>query len=141
MQATTTPLVRNIFEQFFSQQLAGKSTARKRRRCGVCEVCQLPDCGNCKHCKDMIKFGGSGRSKQACVHRQCPNMAVQAAEEEEEEEAGVEISPEPGKKGKKKARSEKKRVEWTSDGEQVGRKVFYSSVLVNNVEASGPSSS
>lgn len=29
----------------------------------------------------MVKFGGSGRSKQACVHRRCPNMAVQVAED------------------------------------------------------------
>ena len=25
----------------------------------------------------MIKFGGSGRSKQACNRRRCPNMAIQ----------------------------------------------------------------
>ena len=29
----------------------------------------------------MVKFGGTDRSKQACVHRRCPNMAVQCAEE------------------------------------------------------------
>ena len=29
----------------------------------------------------MVKFGGTGRSKQACVHRRCPNMAVQCAED------------------------------------------------------------
>ena len=29
----------------------------------------MPDCGKCTFCRDMIKFGGSGRSKQACVHR------------------------------------------------------------------------
>jgi len=41
-QATTTPLVRNIFEQFFQNQIDGKATsAPKRRRCGVCEVCVL----------------------------------------------------------------------------------------------------
>ena len=32
----------------------------------------------------MIKFGGSGRSKQSCVHRKCPNMAVQMAEDDED---------------------------------------------------------
>lgn len=29
----------------------------------------MPDCGSCTSCKDMIKFGGSGRSKQACSQR------------------------------------------------------------------------
>lgn len=41
----------------------------RRRRCGVCEACQLPDCGKCNHCQDMVKFGGTGRGKQACVKR------------------------------------------------------------------------
>ena len=34
----------------------------------------------------MVKFGGSGRSKQSCVERKCPNMAVQVAEDDEEPE-------------------------------------------------------
>lgn len=33
------------------------------------QVCQSPDCGKCRHCMDMTKFGGSGRSKQACANR------------------------------------------------------------------------
>lgn len=33
------------------------------------QVCQQPECGKCKACKDMVKFGGSGRSKQACQER------------------------------------------------------------------------
>lgn len=135
MQATTTPLVRNIFEQFFSKQLAGKSSsAPKRRRCGVCEVCQLPDCGTCNHCKDMIKFGGSGRSKQACVQRRCPNMAIQVAEEDEVEEETLE--PEL-KKGDKKPRWQKKtktRVEWIGEAVKEGRKTFYNSALIHDVE-------
>lgn len=86
LQATTTPLVRNIFEHFFLHQIDGKaSSAPKRRRCGVCEACQMPDCGDCKHCKDMVKFGGSGRSKQACIRRRCPNMAIQTADDGEED--------------------------------------------------------
>ena len=86
LQATTTPLVRNIFEHFFLHQIDGKaSSAPKRRRCGVCEACQMPDCGECKHCKDMVKFGGSGRSKQACIRRRCPNMAIQSADDGEED--------------------------------------------------------
>nr|AKR53930.1 DNA (cytosine-5) methyltransferase 1 [Latrunculia apicalis] len=134
--ATTTPLVREIFEQFFTKQLAGKSNSSpKRRRCGVCEVCQLPDCGSCNHCKDMVKFGGSGRSKQACVQRRCPNLAVQEAEENEEEEM---LEPEPlvTRKGDKKPRLKKKTktcVEWVGEAEKEGKKTLYRSALVNGV--------
>ncbi|GFT18091.1 hypothetical protein NPIL_265861 [Nephila pilipes] len=83
--ATTTPLVRSIFESLFIGQLEKdtKQTAPRRKRCGVCEMCQLPDCGKCAFCKDMIKFGGTGRSKQACAKRKCPNMAVQEAEDDD----------------------------------------------------------
>lgn len=39
--AATTPLVRSIFENFFTEQLekdASKQNAPRRKRCGVCEV-------------------------------------------------------------------------------------------------------
>ena len=90
--ATTTPLVRHVFEMFFQGQLDkgdekfGPSAAPRRTKCGVCEACQTTDCGKCNHCRDMVKFGGSGRSKQSCVLRKCPNMAVQVAEDDEEPE-------------------------------------------------------
>lgn len=137
-QATTTPLVRYIFEQFFSHQLAGKSSAPKRRRCGVCEVCQLPDCGTCNSCRDMVKFGGSGRSKQACVHRRCPNMAVQVAEEDEGLEE-QETEQEKGGGGGKKARLQKKgksKVEWVGEGRKEGRRRYYDAVLIDGCEVS-----
>ena len=70
IQATTTPLVRHIFDIFFKDQIDGKETsAPRRKRCGVCEVCQQADCGDCKSCKDMVKFGGTGRKKQCCEKR------------------------------------------------------------------------
>ncbi len=136
MQATTTALVRNIFEQFFSKQLAGKSLAPKRRRCGVCEMCQLPDCGTCNHCKDMIKFGGSGRSKQACVHRRCPNMAVQVAEEDDGLEllGEQEVVVEKGGGGGKKARKSKTKLEWVGEPRKEGKKTFFPCVLVDGCE-------
>ena len=31
----------------------------------------------------MVKFGGSGKSKQACQQRRCPNMEVAEAEEDD----------------------------------------------------------
>ena len=34
----------------------------------------------------MVKFGGSGKAKQACANRRCPNMAVQEVEDGEENE-------------------------------------------------------
>ena len=76
----------------------------------MCEACQLPDCGKCSACQDMLKFGGSGRSKQACVHRRCPNMALTQAEESEEESAEIEaqilVRERERKGGKEGERSE-----------------------------------
>lgn len=44
---------------------------RRRTRCKKCIACTNTDCGQCAFCKDMIKFGGSGKSKQSCMQRQC----------------------------------------------------------------------
>jgi DNA (cytosine-5)-methyltransferase 1 len=69
-RACVTPLVCNIFETFFNGQIDDKGTeGQRKKRCGVCETCQQPDCGKCVTCKDMVKFGGTGRQKQACIHR------------------------------------------------------------------------
>ncbi|KAK5638240.1 hypothetical protein RI129_012535 [Pyrocoelia pectoralis] len=84
-KATTTNLVREVFETFFDDQIDQKGKDDKgprRKRCGVCEACQTSDCGKCAHCRNMLKFGGTGRSKQACLMRRCPYMAIQAAEED-----------------------------------------------------------
>ncbi|NXD60431.1 DNMT1 methyltransferase, partial [Corvus moneduloides] len=84
-KATTTKLVYLIFDTFFSEQIEkdereeDKENATKRRRCGVCEVCQQPECGKCKACQNMVKFGGSGRSKQACLQRRCVTPALPSA--------------------------------------------------------------
>ena len=47
------------------------------------QACQSPDCGKCAACRDMVKFGGTGRAKQACHQRRCPNMAVKEAEDDD----------------------------------------------------------
>lgn len=86
-KATTTNLVQEVFESFFPEQLdKSKEHTIRRKRCGVCEACQLPDCGKCSKCLDMAKFGGTGRGKQCCIQRRCPNMAIQDAEESDSEE-------------------------------------------------------
>ena len=125
--------MRKIFEQFFTEQLAGKtSSGPKRRRCGVCEVCQLPDCGNCKQCKDMVKFGGNRRSKQCCIHRRCPNMAVKAAEDDDSAE-----EVEPKVRPKKHVKREKKTpcdVKWVGEPTKQGKKLLYSTACVNGMK-------
>ncbi|CAN8014880.1 unnamed protein product [Ixodes persulcatus] len=84
--ATTTPLVRDVFEVLFREQIDNKAAgATRRTRCGVCEACQLPDCGKCKACRDQVKFGGSGRLKQCCEERRCLNKVFQEAEEDDGE--------------------------------------------------------
>lgn len=138
-QATTTPLVRETFEDynFFANQLAGHS-GPKRRRCGVCEVCQLPDCGECSHCKDMLKFGGSGRSKQACVRRRCPNMAVEVAEDDDGGDVLEADTAEVAKKVPKIScrKTKKAKVEWVGEPEVKGDRQCFSCALVNGVEVS-----
>ena len=91
--ATVTPLVRVVFEAMFAEQMAqekaeeeGKESKARKNRCGICDQCTRSDCGVCNHCKDMTKFGGTGRSKQACVERKCPNMAVKGQEEDSSSE-------------------------------------------------------
>ena len=89
-KATTTSRVMHVFKSLFNDQLDqgcnnnGAISAPRRIKCGICEACQKHDCGKCRHCKGMVKFGGTGRSKQACILRNCPNMAVQIAEDDEE---------------------------------------------------------
>uniref|UniRef100_A0A8C5CVZ0 DNA (cytosine-5)-methyltransferase n=1 Tax=Gadus morhua TaxID=8049 RepID=A0A8C5CVZ0_GADMO len=137
-KATTTKLVYTIFDTFFSDQIdqIDKDGGIKRQRCGVCEVCQSSDCGKCVACKDMIKFGGSGRSKQACRQRRCPNLAVKEAEDDEnieEEDIIVEI-----KKSSKKVPIAKKKkqasvkLSWVGEVvETEGKRRYYKKVKVN----------
>uniref|UniRef100_A0A8C7XGV9 DNA (cytosine-5)-methyltransferase n=1 Tax=Oryzias sinensis TaxID=183150 RepID=A0A8C7XGV9_9TELE len=132
-KATTTKLVYQIFDAFFSDQIEqnDKESALKRQRCGVCEVCQSPDCGKCTACKDMIKFGGSGRSKQACKQRRCPNLAVKEAEDDEIVEEDVLVE-----KAKKDANTKKKKqtqckLAWI--GKPIlGKKHYYKKVSIND---------
>uniref|UniRef100_A0A8C0LKP9 DNA (cytosine-5)-methyltransferase 1 n=1 Tax=Canis lupus dingo TaxID=286419 RepID=A0A8C0LKP9_CANLU len=83
-------------------------------------VCQQPECGQCKACKDMVKFGGSGRSKQACQERRCPNMAMKEADDDEEVDDNIPEVPSPKKmhQGKKKKQN-KNRISWVGDAVKV----------------------
>ncbi|XP_076281112.1 DNA (cytosine-5)-methyltransferase PliMCI [Lasioglossum baleicum] len=143
-KATTTKLVKNMFEIFFSEQLATNNEkdmfAPKRQRCGVCEMCQLSDCGVCSACKDMIKFGGSGKSKQACNRRRCPNMAIQEADDSDQEDDElndtlVENTKITQKMILKEFKHVEKEITWV--GEPIiddGRRTFYKSVMVVDEE-------
>lgn len=82
-KATTTKLLYQIFDTFFTDQIEkddkDKKNAFKRRLCGICKICQQPECGKCKACKDTVKFCGREWSKQACQER-CPNMVIKEAD-------------------------------------------------------------
>ncbi|XP_061556979.1 DNA (cytosine-5)-methyltransferase 1 [Phycodurus eques] len=137
-KATTTKLVYLIFDTFFSEQLEqdDKESVAKRQRCGVCEVCQSPDCGKCAACKDMIKFGGSGKSKQACKQRRCPNLAVKEAEDDEnmEEEEDVPVKSKKASRVKRKKQTQCK-LTWIGEPVQgENKKQYYKKVCVNEEE-------
>nr|XP_023408217.1 DNA (cytosine-5)-methyltransferase 1 isoform X3 [Loxodonta africana] len=137
-KATTTKLVYQIFDTFFAEQIEkddreDKENTFKRRRCGVCEVCQQPECGKCKACKDMVKFGGSGRSKQACQERRCPNMAMKEADDDEEVDDNIPEMPSPKKmhQGKKKKQN-KNRISWVGEAVKTdGKKSYYKKVCID----------
>ncbi|XP_014661569.1 PREDICTED: DNA (cytosine-5)-methyltransferase 1-like [Priapulus caudatus] len=143
-KAQTTPLVTQVFELLFKGQIdEGKAAkAPKRRRCGVCEICQLPDCGKCTACKDKTKFGGSGKLKQACDKRNCPNSAVMEAEDNEldlemDNEDAMDkkaqtIQRTPTKK--KCHQKQKTTLKWIGDERIEGRRKYYSSVKINEEE-------
>ena len=44
---------------------------KKRKRCGTCSGCTSEDC---KFCKDNPRYGGPGKKKQCCIHRQCTQL-------------------------------------------------------------------
>uniref|UniRef100_A0A671WZ84 DNA (cytosine-5)-methyltransferase n=1 Tax=Sparus aurata TaxID=8175 RepID=A0A671WZ84_SPAAU len=136
-KATTTTLVYQIFDTFFSDQIEQndkESMGAKRQRCGVCEVCQSPDCGKCAACKDMIKFGGSGKSKQACKQRRCPNLAVKEAEDDETVEE-IDVPVEKTKKVSQAKRKKQTLCSLTWIGEPIqteGKRQYYRKVSLND---------
>ncbi|CAK9821528.1 DNA (cytosine-5)-methyltransferase PliMCI [Anthophora retusa] len=136
-KATTTQLVSDMFENFFADQLIKHddkiTMGPKRQRCGICEHCQQPDCGLCNNCKDMIKFGGSGRSKQACIKRRCPNMAIQEADDSDPENEDYHEIIEEEESKEKAFKELEKNIEWMGDEIVTDNlRTFYKSVLVGS---------
>uniref|UniRef100_H2YXW0 Cytosine-specific methyltransferase n=1 Tax=Ciona savignyi TaxID=51511 RepID=H2YXW0_CIOSA len=138
-KATTTRLVAEVMEKFFGGTVdATTGNKIRRRRCGVCESCLKPDCGKCTSCLDMVKYGGSGRSKQTCVERRCPNLGINLEEDtdlEEEKESKV-VSP---VKSLKIIKNLKVSTKWVDESFYESKKrVFYSAVEIGgNVINSG----
>uniref|UniRef100_A0A8C3KF53 DNA (cytosine-5)-methyltransferase n=1 Tax=Calidris pygmaea TaxID=425635 RepID=A0A8C3KF53_9CHAR len=145
-KATTTKLVYLIFDTFFSEQIEkderedDKENAMKRRESGFLRpqrsLSLLPGTSlcSCKACQNMVKFGGSGRSKQACLQRRCPNLAVREADEDEEVDDNIPEMPSPKKmlQGRKKKQN-KSRISWV--GEPIksdGKKDYYQRVCIDS---------
>ncbi|XP_077510414.1 DNA (cytosine-5)-methyltransferase PliMCI-like [Amblyomma americanum] len=142
--ATTTPLVRDVFEVLFDGQIDDKATnsTARRKRCGVCEACQSADCGKCKACKDMVKFGGTGRQKQCCVERRCLNKVFQEAEEDDGDTEEMEDALDRKAVGaeapvaRKTARRGDSDVRWVDDKPiaSLNKKSYFSRAVVNGCE-------
>ncbi|XP_074116994.1 DNA (cytosine-5)-methyltransferase 1-like [Sminthopsis crassicaudata] len=135
-KVTTTKLVYQIFDSLFSEEIDKNGQdvemAVKRRRCGICEVCQQAECGTCKACKDMVKFGGSGRSKQACLRRRCPNMAIREADEDEEIDEDIPITVPPKKMLQQKKKRNKTSILWLGVPIKEGERNYYKKVSLNS---------
>eukprot|EP00092_Neocalanus_flemingeri_P036489 GFUD01039731.1.p1 GENE.GFUD01039731.1~~GFUD01039731.1.p1 ORF type:complete len:255 (-),score=62.35 GFUD01039731.1:236-1000(-) len=57
----------------------GQTRKKRGKRCGVCEQCVRGNCGECGYCRDMKKFGGKGKLKQACGIKTCENAKFRVA--------------------------------------------------------------
>ena len=65
---TWTPsLERSLVSKGVSSNGGGGSA--RDSRCGGCEQCRRPNCEKCANCADMLKYGGPGLIKQACIFR------------------------------------------------------------------------
>lgn len=164
-KATTTPLVRQCFDKFFSDQILKDDDKKRnnnngnlglfdgdndttsggggprRMRCGVCEACLRPDCGVCYFCKDMIKFGGSGKGKQSCKERKCPNMMLADSSNDADFEEDDEDVINKMKKLRDatsvakyhRVRKTSQKLAWVGDPiHKKGRKVYYASATVDH---------
>ena len=64
----------SIDEDTAKNMASGRFVKRiKIKRCGNCKACRRRNCRECIACKDMVKYGGEGQLKQACIRRRCAN--------------------------------------------------------------------
>ena len=69
-KAQTTPLISELFDSIFQQQMK-TNRAAKSKLC-TCRNCQKNNCGNCERCEEMVSFGGKIPDGQVlCLERQC----------------------------------------------------------------------
>ncbi|CAG9770763.1 unnamed protein product [Ceutorhynchus assimilis] len=136
-RAVTTKFVHEFFGKLFPDQLDNDDKIIKKikkQKCGICEACQSPDCGECSSCKDMPKFGGTGKLKQSCKQRNCPYMAIMAAEiSDNEDEIDDKIKTKKSKQYCKKIIH--KNIKWGAKAENKFKGFnSYSSVTVGDME-------
>ena len=138
-KAETTPLVHELFESLFPDQVDDqkKGQGPRKTRCGTCEACQSTDCGECRSCRDMVKFGGTGKSKQCCIKRKCPNMMIQEADEnDKDDDEDLEIHQAVAVKPKhSRIRQHTYRVSWT--GKPLGKvekRTYYDSAQIEDLD-------
>ena len=86
-KSQTTPLVAELFESIFQQQMK-TNRAAKSKLC-TCRNCQKNNCGNCDRCKEMVSFGGKAPDNQVlCLERQCLKNLDQEVFLDDDEDLG-----------------------------------------------------
>ena len=88
----------------------------------------------------MVKFGGSGRAKQACVNRRCPNMVVKEAEDDDlgdEDDNDTKINNEnkctTPTKIHKTASNAKAKLKWEGEPIKVdGKHTYYEAIKLDD---------
>ena len=120
-KATTTALVRHVFESYFDSYLSRRAgtggsastgfqmTGVASQMCGVCKGCQQKDCGHCDSCESMIKFGGK-EDGLICDRRCClKNTSQQQQMEQKLKSASASALVE---KQRRKNKNEASKVKW-----------------------------
>jgi len=76
-QVLDLPAHRQLSDDRMRLRLGRSRLSRKgmvrAKRCGYCVACIRANCGVCSRCQDMVKYGGNGTRKQACMKRVCKN--------------------------------------------------------------------
>jgi len=123
VKAVTTPLVAQLFESKFREQMRTNDNKGKGQKVCTCRACQSPNCGRCDRCKAMISFGGETPDGQmTCYNRQCFNSADPVdLEGDDSDDEDV---------GRKKKALPRTKVAFSGKAQKVGNKEYYPSVNV-----------